>query len=146
MAPTASSERIRTASQFGSETIVSYKGYSEPFNGVISGWVKVVDVGKDAMALAAPIRATATETGEWMGNAVTVVTHEDPWTRQRTGGVVLDPGILNRAHVDEQRRAARKRLVETLIRKFVEEASRMMLDVVDSELPLPEPETLEIGD
>ena len=146
MAPTASSERIRTTGQFGSETVVSYKGYSEPFNGVISGWVKVVDAGKDAMVLAAPIRATATETGQWMGNAVTVVNREDPWTRERTGGVVVDPGMLKRTRVDEQRRAARKRLVENLIRKFVDEASRMMLDVVDTELPLPEPEALEIGD
>lgn len=146
MAPTASSERIRTTGQLGSETVVSYKDYSEPFNGVISGWVKVVDVGKDATVLAAPVRATATETGQWMGNAVTVMSREDPWTRERTGGVVVTPGMLKRKDVDEQRRVARKRLVENLIRKFVEEASRMMLDVVDTELPLPQPERLEIGD
>jgi hypothetical protein len=146
MAPTASSERIRTTGQFGSETLVSYKEYSEPFNGVISGWVKVVDVGKDATVLAVPVRATATETGQWMGNAVTIMSRSDPWTMERTGGVVVTPGMLKRTDVDEQRRAARKRLVENLIRKFVEEASRMMLEVVDTELPLPEPETLEIGD
>ena len=145
MAPTASSDRIRTIDRFGSETVVSYKEYNEPFSGVISGWVRLVDVGKDAAVLVAPIRANATETGQWMGNSVTVVTREDPWTRERMGGVVVDPGMLKRTRVDEQRRAARKRVVENLIRKFTEEASRMMLEVVDTELPLPEPETLEMG-
>jgi len=146
MAPTASSERVRTTGQLGSETIVSYKEYNEPFNGVISGWVRVVDVGKDDAVLATPVRATATEKGQWMGNPVTVVTREEPWTGERTGGVAVTPGMLKRTRVDEQRREARKRLIGSLIRKFVEATSDMVLAVVDTELPLPEPETLEIGD
>jgi tetratricopeptide (TPR) repeat protein len=146
MAPTASSERVRTTGQFGSETIVSYKEYNEPFNGEISGRVRVVDVGKDTAVLAAPVRARAIEQGQWMGNAVSVISREDPWTGERAGGVVVSPGMLKRTRVDEQRREARTRLIESLIRKFVETTSDMVLAVVDTELPLPEPETLEIGD
>jgi len=146
MAPTASPDRIRTTGQLGSETIVSYKEYNEPFNGAISGWVKVVDVGKDAAVLAAPVRVTATEKGQWIGNAVSVISRDDPWTGERAGGVVVTPGMLKRTRVDEQRQEARKRLIEILIRKFVETTSERVLAVVDTELPLPEPEILEIGE
>jgi hypothetical protein len=124
---------------------VSYKEYNEPFNGVISGWVRLLDTGKETAVLVAPIRATATETGQWMGNAVTVVTRQDPWMRERVGGVVIDPGMVKRTRVEEQRRAARKNVTENLLRKFSDQASRMLLEVVDTELPLPEPETLKIG-
>ena len=52
--------------------------------------------------------------------------------------------MLKRTRVDEQRREARKRVVKNLIRKSADEASRMMLEVVDTELPLTEPETRKI--
>jgi hypothetical protein len=143
-APTASSERIRTIDSIGGETVVSYKEYTEPFSGVISGWVKVMDTGKDAVVLSAPVRSTASETGQWMGNAVSVISQTDPWTRERKNMVVLDSKMLKRTRVDEQRREARKRLMGNLIRKFAEEASTRLLDVVDTELPLPDPEDLPI--
>jgi hypothetical protein len=54
--------------------------------------------------------------------------------------------MLNRTRVDEQRRAARRRVVENLIRKLADQASKMILEIVDTELPVPEPESIHMGD
>jgi hypothetical protein len=140
VAPTASAERILA----DSEKVVSYKEFSEAFEGAISGWIRVVDTRKDAVVLAAPVRATETEKAQWPGKSVSVRSHEDPWTRQRVSGILVDPRVFKRTRFDEQRRESRKRLVGNLMREFAEESSRRILEVIDTEIPLPEPEDLQI--
>jgi len=138
----ASPRQMRSSGAFGGDVSVNYQEYEESFKGLISGWIVIQDEASGHEGIPIPVRVSLQDRATWVGNSVSVLSRQDPFTYQGTTGIRFDPAFRRRQEVGAQRQDTRQRLTESLLQQFAVEAARVLLQTVDSEPAIPVPDRL----
>lgn len=146
---TSRNSEFRSQQRIGSdlvgESVMIIRLYEEVFSGSMTGTITLADQRSGRTSPAIPIRVQGETVAQWVKNPATVLS---TGTATRQTGMASrpgQPGLDRLVKVDDQRLAARAELREALIRKFVDEAARIILETVDAEPGISDPVTIDLG-
>ncbi len=146
---TSRNSEFRSQQRIGSdlvgESVMVIRLYEEVFSGSMTGTITLVDQRSGRTSPTIPIRAQGETVAQWVKNPATMIS---TGTAARQTGMATrpgQPGLDRLVRVDDQRQAARSELREALIRDFVDEATRIILDTVDAEPGINDPVSIDLG-